>query len=84
MASQARSPEQIAADIATTRDRLAGTIDQLAYRTNPKTVANRQVASIKARFVDPNGKPKVDAIAKAAGIVVGVVAAIVLLRKVVG
>ena len=39
-----RTPEAIAADIAQTRDRLAGTIDQLVYRAQPKTIsANRQL-----------------------------------------
>jgi hypothetical protein len=82
--AQARSPEEISAEIAQTRTRLAGTVDQLVYRVNPKTIAKREVSSIRARFMDPDGKPRVDAIAKTAGVVVGIVAAIVVLRKIVG
>ena len=40
-------------EIEETRDRLAGTIDQLVYRANPKTIVGREVSSIKAYFVDP-------------------------------
>ena len=35
-------------EIESTRDRLAGTIDQLVYRANPKTIVVREVNSIKA------------------------------------
>ena len=84
MAPDARSAAQIADDIAQTRTRLAGTIDQLVYRAHPKTITKREVASIKSRFVDDEGKPDLAAIGKVAGIAIGVIAALVLLRKVVG
>jgi hypothetical protein len=84
VASNARSADQIADDIAQTRTRLAGTIDQLVYRAHPKTIAKREVGSIKSRFVKDDGKPDLAAIGKVAGIAVGVIAALVLLRKVVG
>ena len=35
-----------------TRERLAATIDQLVYRASPKTIARREVASVKGFFVD--------------------------------
>jgi hypothetical protein len=71
-------------EIEATRDRLAGTIDQLVYRANPKTIVSREVNSIKAYFVDPlTGSPRTDNILKVAGGVVGVVALFVLIRKVV-
>jgi hypothetical protein len=71
-------------EIEATRDRLAGTIDQLVYRANPKTIVGREVSSIKAYFVDPlTGSPRTDNILKVAGGVVGVVALFVLIRKVV-
>jgi uncharacterized protein DUF3618 len=84
VAGDARSPEVISAEIAQTRTRLAGTIDQLVYRANPKTIAKREVSSLRSRFVGPDGKPRTDAIAKTGAVVVGVVAAIVVLRKIVG
>jgi hypothetical protein len=71
-------------EIEETRDRLAGTIDQLVFRANPKTIVTREVNSIKAYFVDPlTGSPRTDNILKVAGGVVGVVALFVLIRKVV-
>ena len=82
--SAARTPDQITAEIADTRERLAGTIDQLLYRAQPKTIASRQLASIKAKFVKPDGSPDTQMIAKVAGGVVGFVVLVVVIRKVVG
>lgn len=79
-----RTPDQIAADIATTRNRLAGTIDQLVYRAKPKTILERQIASTKASFYDSQGALKKDKIAMIAGVAVGVVAVIVAIRKIAG
>jgi Protein of unknown function (DUF3618) len=80
----ARTPDEIAADIATTRNRLAGTVDQLVYRTKPKTIMQRQMASLKASFYDESGALRMDKIAIVAGSVVGFVAVVVVIRKVVG
>lgn len=81
MSSADRTPEEIAADIAETRNRLAGTIDELVYRAQPKTIVRRQIESVKAKFVDENGAPKTEAIVTAAGVVVGFVVVIVAIRK---
>jgi hypothetical protein len=71
-------------EIEETRERLADTIDQLTYRAHPKTIVNRQVTSVKGHYVDlETGQPRTDNILKTAGIVVGVVAVFVLVRKVV-
>lgn len=65
-----------------TRARLASTIDELVYRSNPKTIANREAAAVKSFFVDPeSGSPRTDTIAKVAGGVVGFVALLVVIRK---
>ncbi|WP_300679173.1 DUF3618 domain-containing protein [Nocardioides sp.] len=70
-------------EIEEIRERLAGTIDELLYRSNPKTITSRQVATVKAKFVDPvTGEPKTDVIVKTAGIVVGVLVGFTLLRKI--
>ena len=82
--SAARTPDEISAEIAETRTRLAGTIDQLVYRAHPKTIATRQANSVKAAFVNADGSPRVDRIAMAAGVVVGFVGLIVGIRKLVG
>jgi hypothetical protein len=80
----ARTPDQIAADLAVTRNRLAGTIDQLVYRTKPKTILARQVESVKASFYDDQGSLDQKKIAKLVGIGLGVVVAIVAIRKIAG
>ena len=71
-------------EIEETRERLATTIDQLLYRSSPKTIVGREVAGVKAHFVDPvTGQPRTDNIIKAAGAVLGVVTLFVVVRKVV-
>ena len=70
-------------DIEQTRERLGATIDELVYRSSPKTILRRQVASLKAHFVDPSGAPRTENILKVAGGVAGAVALFVLARKIV-
>jgi hypothetical protein len=75
-------PNDIEREIEEARERLAVTIDQLLYRTSPKTIVSREIAQVKAVYVDPaTGEPRTDNILKTVGAVVGVVAAIVVLRK---
>jgi len=76
-------PSDIEREIEEARERLAGTIDQLLYRSHPKTIVQREIAQVKAHFVDPeSGEPRTDNILKTVGGVVGVVAVIVVLRKI--
>jgi hypothetical protein len=77
-----RAPESIENDIEATRERLAATIDQLAYRASPKTIARREIAGIKAHFVDGYGNPRTDNILKVAGAVVGFAVFVVVMRRV--
>ena len=71
-------------EIEETRERLAGTIDELLYRSHPKTIVGREVASMKAHFVDPaTGQPRTDNILKVVGSVVGVVVLLGVIRKIV-
>lgn len=84
MSAASRTPDQITAEIADTRERLAGTIDSLVYRAKPKTIASRQFASIKAKFVRPDGSVDTDMVTKVASGVVGFVVLIVVIRKVAG
>ena len=59
------------------------TIDQLIYRAVPKTIVGREVAQLKALFVDTTtGEPRTENILKVAGGVVGTVVLFVLIRKV--
>ncbi|MGA8256309.1 MAG: DUF3618 domain-containing protein [Nocardioides sp.] len=70
-------------EIEETRVRLATTIDQLLYRSHPKTIVSREVASIKGFFVDASsGGPRTDNILKVVGGVVGTVALLVIVRRV--
>jgi hypothetical protein len=70
-------------DIEETRERLASTIDQLLYRSHPKTIVQREVSAVKGYFVDVRtGRPRTDNILKVAGGVIGVAALFVIVRKV--
>ena len=70
-------------EIEETRERLATTIDQLLYRSHPKTIVSREVSSIKAHYVDPmSGQPRTDNILKTVGAVVGVVVLFAVIRKI--
>jgi hypothetical protein len=78
-----QGPSALEREIEETRERLAGTIDQLIYRANPKTIVGREVADLKAFFVDrTTGEPRTENILKVVGGVVGTVAIFVLIRKV--
>jgi chorismate mutase len=80
---EVEGPSELEREIEETRERLAGTIDELLYRSNPRTIVSREVAGLKAYFVDPaTGEPRTENILKVAGAVVGTVALFVLIRKV--
>jgi hypothetical protein len=82
VATTAGSPETLEGQIEATRERLAATIDQLAYRASPKTIVRREINGIKAHFVDAEGNPRTDNILKVAGGVLGFVTFVVVMRKV--
>ena len=66
-----------------TRERLAGTIDQLVYRTSPKTIVRREITTIKGYFVDlQTGQPRTTNILKVAGGFLGMVVLFTVVRKV--
>jgi hypothetical protein len=68
-------------EIEQTREHLARTIDELVDRASPKNIASRQVDRVKARFVAPDGSPRFETIVPVVGGVVAVVAAAVVLRR---
>lgn len=70
-------------EIEQTRERLGATIDQLLYRSSPKTIVRREIAQVRGYFVDPSGAPRTDNIVKVVGGVAGVVALFVVVRKIV-
>jgi hypothetical protein len=78
---QHSGPDSIESHLEATRERLAGTIDELLYRSSPKTIVRREIATLKAHFVDAQGNPRTDNILKVAGGVVGFVAFVIVVRK---
>jgi hypothetical protein len=80
--SEIESPATIERDMEQTRERLAETIDELLYRTSPKTVVRREIAAVKGFFVDPDGNPRTENILKVVGGVAGFVGVLVLIRRV--
>ncbi len=79
--AEKQSLDSLENEIEAARERLAGTIDQLAYRASPKTIVRREIASVKAHYVDADGNPRTDNILKTAGAVVGFVAVMIVVRK---
>ena len=70
-------------DIEETRERLATTIDQLLFRSHPKTIVQREVAQVRAYYVDSTtGEPRTDNILKTVGGVVGAVVVFLVIRKI--
>lgn len=47
-----KTAKEIEAELQASRQRLASTIDELAFRTQPKEVAKRQVESVKLKAND--------------------------------
>ena len=76
------STDAIELEMEQTRERLASTIDQLVYRSSPKTIVRREVATVKGYFVDDDGNPRTENILKVAGGVAGFVAVLVVIRRV--
>jgi hypothetical protein len=77
-----RAPSSIEDDMEATRERLADTIDQLVYRASPKTIARREIATLKAHFVDAQGEPRMENILKVAGAVAGFLVFVAVARRV--
>ena len=75
------NPDELVDEIDQIRDRLADTVDALLDRTNPKNVARRSLADLKARFVDETGSPRLETILPLVGGAIAVVAGIVVIRR---
>jgi hypothetical protein len=82
--TKARTAEQIEADIAATRARLASTVDELVDRANPKNLALRQVEQAKSQVFDEQGQLRTQKILAVAGAVAGVVGVLLVIRRLVG
>lgn len=77
-----RTPEQIQADIAASRERLTQTVGELQVAvkdaTNPRNIAKKCLDKAKGIYVSPRGEVNL----KNVGITVGVVVGFVVLRKI--
>lgn len=76
-------PQDLVVEIEQVREHLASTVDALIDRTHPKNVAKRAVSDIKAKFVDKDGKPRLETIGPVVGGVVLFAGAVVVIRKIV-
>lgn len=80
-----QSAKQIEADLAASRARLAGTIDELAFRAQPKELAKRQAEGVKLKLNDatrtPDGSLDNQKVGKALGATGGVLLLLGLIRR---
>ena len=77
MTTDERSPEQIEADLARTRERLSASVSQLQAATTPQALTARGVSKARALFFDEFGGIRPERVAMAVG---GVVAYFLLRR----
>jgi len=77
------NPDELVDEIEQVRERLASTIDELIDRTNPKNIAKRGLASVKAKFVDEQGGPRFETILPVVGGALALAGLIVVIRRVV-
>ncbi len=82
--TKARTPEEIEADIAATRARLASTVDELVDRAHPRNVAKRQIEQAKLQVVDERGQLRTQKILAVGGAAAGIFAVLLLTRRLVG
>jgi hypothetical protein len=70
-------------EIEEARERLGRTIDELAVRARPQSIATRKVSQFKSHFVDSeSGNVRTDTVAKIAVGVVGVAVVYAVLRRI--
>lgn len=81
----ARSMAEIEADLAATRNRMARTVDELAYRVSPQTLKANALASLKGRAndaaFDAEGNVRMDRVAMVLGGIAGTAIVLGLLRR---
>ena len=75
-----RTPQEIEADLAETRERLAATVDVLVQRVQPKELASRGAQRAKLMIMTPDGRLRTKRVVMALAAVVTVVGGVALLR----
>jgi hypothetical protein len=81
--AQPQTPEEIEAEIAATRARLAETVDELVDKAHPRNVAKRQVEQAKAQVFDADGNLRTEKVASVAGAIAAVVVLLLIIRRLV-
>jgi hypothetical protein len=76
-----RTPAQIEADLSSTRERMAATIDELQSRVTPAAIAAKGRAKVKGLVVDEYGGVRVERIAVAGAVVIGLIVVRSLFRR---
>jgi hypothetical protein len=76
--SQATSAAVVEQEIRAARARLEGTVNELAYRAQPKVILEHQVQGLKQRLMDATHTPSGDLRVERIGAVVGAAVALVL------
>lgn len=71
--TQPRSMADIQSDLDETRQRLADNLQLLKEETSPKALAGKAGVAIKGTFVAEDGSVRVERVAAAAGVVVGLI-----------
>ncbi len=67
--NQSSTPEEMEAEIAAQRERLADTVDELAARLDVKTRAQQKLASFKDSATTQSGSPRPEVLAAAASLI---------------
>jgi hypothetical protein len=81
--AQPQTPDEIEAEIAATRARLAETVDELVDKAHPRNIAKRQVEQAKSQVFDADGNLRTEKIASVAGAIAGVLVLLLLIRRLV-
>lgn len=71
--AQPRNMAEIQSDLDETRQRLVGNLQALKEETSPKALASKAGVAIKGTFVAEDGSLRVERVAAAAGVVVGLI-----------
>ena len=78
-----KQTDELVQEIDEIRERLAQTVDELVGAVHPRSIAQRAMASMKGKFVDETGAVRTEVVLPLVGGTAAVIAAAVVVRKVV-
>ena len=73
--------DELVDEIEQIRMRLANTVDELVDRAHPRSIAHHALRSVKGRFVDEQGSPKLETIVPVVAGAAAVITVIVVIRR---